>query len=75
MKRQTHRQKVIAIYPDAHLYNGYDVITRVVAAYGENGRPDLYSRIYLSIDRFTAKEAWKDAWKNVQVMMLEKFGS
>jgi hypothetical protein len=75
MKRKTHRQKVLSVYPDAHLYNGYDVIIRVLDSPGSNGRPDLYRRFWLSMDKYNARDAWKDAWLTVQEMMIAKLES
>jgi len=62
----TNRQKVRSVYPNAELWNGYDVSYRALSWIGE------YNRIWLSVDKDNAYDAWKDAWKTVQYLMLKK---
>jgi hypothetical protein len=68
----TYRQKVRSVYPDAELWNGCDIIYCRVVSKGSNSRPDLYQRAWLSVNKHNPYEAWKDAWHNIQVMMIKK---
>jgi len=70
----TYRQKVISIYPDAHFYNGHNIITWKLGKYAV-GDWKTGSYVYLSASKYTVKEAWKDAWNNIQQDMLRKLES
>jgi hypothetical protein len=70
-KRLSYRQKVLSVYPHAHITCGgwsskeiYCIQTPFRATLGW----DVY--IYLAEDIATREEAWKVAWKTIQKQMI-----